>query len=186
MLFGMDDLFPKVLSGVLQQKDGLNLTKELYNLNRLYYDFKPNSVFYKPIPTDWMFAQELLIEKEILCINLVGFLLRDIGNLLLIIKNSNVQHIIFIGNAEMFYTRPHPIYEPYRCATEIIANSGISYTIIFPGWLTVTKEINYEIVTAGEHLLSSYVSVESMADIILRVIENPHVFSNQCIGITRA
>lgn len=73
--------------------------------------------------------------------------------------------------------------EPMRQAAELLQTSGLTYTILRFAWLNDRSAINYEISKKGEKFAGGSGSRQSMADVTLKIIANPLLYTNEVIGI---
>lgn len=108
-------------------------------------------------------------------------------------KRNNVKKIIFISSMGIYNEIParigaggnlnsNPVLKGYRKAADIIEESGLNYTVIRPGWFT-SGPVNYEITHKGEPFGGHDVSVASIADLVVKVSEDPNLYSEESIGI---
>lgn len=69
------------------------------------------------------------------------------------------------------------ILDPYRQSAEVVEASDLDYTIIRPAWLNDRDEIAYGTTAKGEPFANAdaYVSRKSVADLIVRLAQNPAV-----------
>lgn len=73
--------------------------------------------------------------------------------------------------------------ETYSSAAKIIENSGLDYTIIRPAWLSNKDIISYETTQKGELFKGTEVSRKSIADLVVKLIDNPDQEINHSIGV---
>ncbi|MBY6029723.1 SDR family oxidoreductase [Halomonas sp. DP8Y7-1] len=76
--------------------------------------------------------------------------------------------------------------KPFRRAADAIESSGLDYTILRPAWLTDEDEVDYELTDRDEPFKGTVVSRNSVADLIVKVIDSParHVAAN--LGVNKA
>lgn len=65
---------------------------------------------------------------------------------------------------------------------EILKESGLDYTTLRLPWLN-DREVKYEITHADEPYVGVSGSRKSIADVVLRIIENPDFLKNDSVGI---
>ncbi|AEJ23291.1 NAD(P)H-binding protein [Weissella koreensis] len=68
---------------------------------------------------------------------------------------------------------------------EILKTSGLDYTTLRLPWLN-DREINYEITHADETYLGVSGSRKSIADVVLKIIDNPEFLNHDSVGIADA
>ena len=83
------------------------------------------------------------------------------------------------GNLDNF-----PTLETYRKAADLIENSGLNYTIIRPGWF-INGPVDYDLTQKGEPFGGHDVSISSIADLVVNIIEKPAYCLNQSVGINK-
>lgn len=72
---------------------------------------------------------------------------------------------------------------PYRAAADLIERAtGVTYTIIRPGWFT-QGPVAYELTRKGEAVGSHQVSMASVADLVRRLVTEPEFGHNANFGI---
>ena len=74
------------------------------------------------------------------------------------------------------------ILRPYREAADLIEASNLDYTVIRPGWFT-QGPVNYQITHKGETFGGHDVSLESIADLVNKLVQEPTLYSRESIGI---
>lgn len=75
-----------------------------------------------------------------------------------------------------------PMLEDYRNAGDVVAASDLDYTIIRPGWYD-NGPVDYEVTREGEPFGGHDVSRKSIADLVMRLIADPELYSRENIGI---
>ena len=78
-----------------------------------------------------------------------------------------------------------PYLGPFREATEAIENSDLDYTIFRPAWLTNYDEIDYEVTQRDEPFKGTEVSRKSVADLAVKISQNPKRHSKENIGLNK-
>lgn len=74
---------------------------------------------------------------------------------------------------------------PNRNAADIIEKSGLNYTILRSGYLIHGDEEDYAIAKKGETPKGYVSTFESVEKIALKIIENPELYLNESISVTR-
>jgi nucleoside-diphosphate-sugar epimerase len=65
----------------------------------------------------------------------------------------------------------------------LLVNSGLGYTILRLPWLNSNKEINYTVTTRYQKFYGDYVSRQSVADLVLKIIDNPEYGLNDSLAL---
>lgn len=108
-------------------------------------------------------------------------------------ERVNVHRLIFITTMGIYQEIPawlgdspepyhNPILKSFRQAADRIEQSSLNYTIIRPGWYT-NGPINYEITQKGEPFGGHDVSRQSIADYVIRLINDPTLDNQASVGI---
>lgn len=71
-----------------------------------------------------------------------------------------------------------------RRADELLQESGLDYTTARYAWLNNSDNMNYKVTVRGEKFASMDGSRKSMADVILKIIADPKLYSKETIGIS--
>lgn len=71
-------------------------------------------------------------------------------------------------------------------ADKLLEESGLDYTTLRLPWLNDRNEVKYEITHKDEEYLGVSGSRKSMADVVVRIIEDPEFVKNDSIGIADA
>lgn len=75
---------------------------------------------------------------------------------------------------------------PYRKAADIVEESDLDSTVIRPSWYDNNSDLNYQITFKGETFVGRNVSRRSVADLSTRIINEPTLYVNESLGISRA
>ncbi|MEY8371458.1 SDR family oxidoreductase [Aerococcaceae bacterium 50-4] len=78
-----------------------------------------------------------------------------------------------------------PYLGPFREATEAIESSDLDYTIFRPAWLTNYDEIDYEITQRDEPFKGTEVSRKSVADLAVKISQDPTLHSKENVGLNK-
>lgn len=108
-------------------------------------------------------------------------------------KRNHVSRLIFITSMGIYNEIPssigasgnlehNPILRPYREAADTIEASDLNYTIIRPGWF-MRGPVGYKITHKGEPFGGQYVTISSIADLVLRLVKDDQLYSRDSVGI---
>ncbi|GAA3630817.1 SDR family oxidoreductase [Lactobacillus hamsteri] len=70
-----------------------------------------------------------------------------------------------------------------RNADKLLEESGIDYTTLRLPWLNDRNDLNYTITHKDEEYVGVSGSRKSMADVVVKIIENPDYLKNDSVGI---
>ena len=122
----------------------------------------------------------------------------DLGSYARSIVNScermGVKRLIFISSMGIYNEIPpsvgsgnlqsNPILRPYREAADVIEASNLDYTIIRPAWFD-NGNTEYEITLKGTPFKGNTVSRNAIADLVLKLVADPTLYSKNSVGINR-
>ena len=106
---------------------------------------------------------------------------------------NNVSRLVFITSMGIYNEIPalvgasgnlssNPVLQSYRDAANVIEASDLNYTIVRPGWFT-GGPVNYQITRKGEQFGGHDVSISSIADIVMKLVDNDALYSKDSIGV---
>jgi len=75
--------------------------------------------------------------------------------------------------------------DAHKEAARLIEASGLDYTILRLAWLTDYDEVDYETTKKGEPFRGTEVSRKSAADLTVRLITEPGLYSRESIGVDK-
>lgn len=106
---------------------------------------------------------------------------------------NHVSRLVFITSMGIYDEIPasvgasgnlssNPVLQTYRDAADVIEASDLNYTIVRPGWFT-GGPVNYEVTRKGEPFGGHDVSVSSIADIVMKLVDDDTLYSKDSIGV---
>ena len=108
---------------------------------------------------------------------------------------EGVKQLIFISSMGIYNEIPawgadgnlenNPVLKPYREAADVVEASDLDYTVIRPGWFDNRGDIDYQVTKKGEPFGGHDVSRTSIADLVMRILEDPARYARQSLGINR-
>lgn len=75
--------------------------------------------------------------------------------------------------------------ETYAAAAKVIEASDLDYTIIRPAWLSNKDLVSYELTEKGEAFKGTEVSRKSIADLIVKLIQEPTKHVRASLGVNQ-
>ncbi|WP_268912338.1 SDR family oxidoreductase [Lentilactobacillus sp. SPB1-3] len=75
--------------------------------------------------------------------------------------------------------------ETYAAAAKVIEGSDLDYTIIRPAWLSNKDIVSYEFTEKGEPFKGTEVSRKSIADVVVKLIQDPSKEVRHSIGVNQ-
>ena len=112
-------------------------------------------------------------------------------------QTAGVKRIVFIAAIGIYDEVPGafgqwnkqmigPILKRYQKAASLIEASGLVYTILRPTWYTNKDEVDYKITQKGQPVTGTEISRKSVADLVVKLIEDPKLHVNESLGIEKA
>lgn len=106
---------------------------------------------------------------------------------------NNVSRLVFITSMGIYNEIPasvgasgnlssNPVLQSYRDAANVIEDSDLNYTIVRPGWFA-GGPVNYQITRKGEQFGGHDVSISSIADIVMKLVDDDALYSKDSIGV---
>lgn len=117
-------------------------------------------------------------------------------NIIDAMQTNGVQRIISINDLGIYGEVPGKLeewnkhmvgkgLEIGRQSADLLENSSLYATILRLAWLSNNDEVNYEITHKNEPFKGTTVSRTSVADVILKMIENPSYLENASVGLDK-
>lgn len=75
--------------------------------------------------------------------------------------------------------------ETYAAAAKVIEASDLDYTIIRPAWLSNKDLVDYELTQKGEPFKGTEVSRKSIADLVVKLINDPQKHIRESLGVNQ-
>ncbi|WP_334330088.1 SDR family oxidoreductase [Companilactobacillus sp. HBUAS59699] len=117
-------------------------------------------------------------------------------SLLNAMKQAGKKRLIFISSLGAYHEVPGKFgewneqaiaaYLPgFRESAKLIEASNTDYTIIRPAWMSNKDEINYETTQKGETFKGTEVSRKSIADFVMKLLNDPTKHINESVGLNK-
>ncbi|KRL79249.1 NAD(P)H-binding protein [Secundilactobacillus paracollinoides] len=109
--------------------------------------------------------------------------------------DEEVQRVIWITGLGLYHEVPGefgrwveesvgtPVMDDTRDAAAAIENSALNYTILRADYMTDDAKIDYELTEKGTPFKGTLISRASIADLIMRIINQPELHSFSSLGI---
>ncbi|MDF7626717.1 SDR family oxidoreductase [Lactobacillaceae bacterium L1_55_11] len=134
--------------------------------------------------------------QDLVYVNLAGNVDVQLAAVVAAMEKTGVKRLIFIATLGIYDEVPgkfgqwnHQMIESslktYRKAADEVEASPLDYTIIRPAWLDNEDTVDYEITHKGEPFRGTSVSRKSVADLVVKIIDNPKLYSKESIGINQ-
>jgi uncharacterized protein YbjT (DUF2867 family) len=177
-------LAPYVIEA-LKAIDNVEITLFARNTNRLSKIAASGCKLIEGDAVHYNDVRNAVAGQDIVYMNLAGNLEAMTENIVKTMQETGVKRIIAISSIGIYETPLKPVLIPYRKLADIIEASRLEYTILRPDWFTNTNEVDYTITYKGEPEKGSAISRKSIAAFVARIIENPNLFKNENLGISK-
>ncbi|WP_125589238.1 NAD(P)H-binding protein [Companilactobacillus jidongensis] len=132
--------------------------------------------------------------QDVVFISVTGELPLITQNVVDAMHNNEVKRVILISsmgiynevNSDGDSDNVESVLIPYRKAADIVEESDLDSTVIRPSWYDNNTDLNYQITFKGETFVGRNVSRRSVADLSTRIINEPTLYVNESLGISRA
>ena len=132
--------------------------------------------------------------QDVVFIGVSGDLPEVAQNVVTSMDNNGVERVILISsmgiynevNSDSNSDNIPSVLVPYRQAADIVEQSDLDSTVIRPSWFDDFPDTNYQLTFKGEAFVGRNVSRTSVADLVTRVINEPTLYENESLGISRA
>ncbi|WEE35624.1 NAD(P)H-binding protein [Lactiplantibacillus paraplantarum] len=111
-------------------------------------------------------------------------------------KQAGVKRVLAANSIGIYNEEPNQKFadwnqdmlRPYipamRTSDELYQASGLDYTTLRFAWLNDHDEINYSVTNRGEKFAGGSGSRKSMADLVVKIVNNPDLYLDKTIGIS--
>jgi uncharacterized protein YbjT (DUF2867 family) len=126
--------------------------------------------------------------QDVVYANLAGDMKRQAVEIVAAMQASGVKRLVFISSmgilGEVPGERYRSVLDPYRDSAAVIEASGLDYTILRPGWFTHDEEVSYQLTRRGEPFKGHAVSLDSLSDLILKLVTMPGLHVRENLGVS--
>ncbi len=127
--------------------------------------------------------------QEIIFASLSGDLPKQARAIIAAMQVNKLRRLIFVSSMGIYNEVPgepyRSILDPYRDSAIEIEKSDLDYTILRPGWFTHERDVNYRVTQKGEAFIGHDVSLNSLADLILKLIKTSDLYSRCSLGVSQ-
>ena len=169
----------------LHKQGDVRLTLFLRNKKRLKLPENESCTVIEGDVMDYATLRSAVEGQDIVYVNLAGNLEAMGKNIIRAMKETGVKRVIAISSIGIYDMPLRSVLIPYGKLADVIENSGLDYTILRPDWFTDSKEVNYAITHKGEPEQGTAVSRKSIATFISTIVENPELYKNENLGISK-
>src|SRR3954471_13658264 len=128
--------------------------------------------------------------QDVVYANLAGDMAQQARTIIDAMHATQLKRLIFISSMGIYGEVPGERYRsvlnPYRDSAVEIEKTDLDYTILRPGRFTHDHGVDYQITQKGEPFRGHDVSLDSLSDLIARLITTPGLHVRCSIGVSRA
>lgn len=147
--------------------------------------------------SDKSLLTKVIADQDVVYANLNGQMERWAQNIVFSMQQNSVAQLIWITGSGLYHEVPDPFgswvenyvghasKEDTRRAARIIESSQLSYTIIRAAYMTDDAEIDYELTKKGETFKGTMISRSSIADFVIKIINDPNKYQRESFGISK-
>ncbi|WP_125588746.1 NAD(P)H-binding protein [Companilactobacillus jidongensis] len=197
LILGANGKIAKMVEKRLAGNEAYSLTLALRDANRLndLQSFKNIKIVEGDV-SNRKFLERVIPEQDIVYVNLNGDMERFARLIVEEMDLFNIKKLIWITGSGLYHETLDPFgswvenrvghlsKENTRRAARIIETSNLEYTIIRAAYMVNEDEINYELTRKGETFKGTIISRTSIADFVVKVINNPSKYMCESFGIS--
>ncbi|WP_295718493.1 NAD(P)H-binding protein [Mucilaginibacter sp.] len=185
LIIGATGSLARYVIETLQQLQNVKLTLFLRNKAGLSRHLVPGSTLIEGDAMKYMDVLTAVAGQDIVYVNLAGNLEAMAKNIVKAMLDSGVKRIVAISSIGIYQQPIRQILVPYRKLADVIEGSGLDYTILRPDWFTSADEVDYAITRKGEPEGGTAISRKSIAAFVASVVQNPDLYKNENLGISK-
>jgi uncharacterized protein YbjT (DUF2867 family) len=182
--------------GMLAHKDDVKLTLFLRHANKLQ-NASQNARVVQGDVLDRKQLGGVVAGQDIVYANLTGADIDEQAKAIVEAMGvAKVKRLIFVASLGIYDEVPGKFgawnhrqigayLPPFRRAADAIEASGLEYTILRPAWLTDKDEVDYETTERDEPFKGTEVSRNSVADLIVKLIDSPKRSVRSNLGVDK-
>jgi uncharacterized protein YbjT (DUF2867 family) len=128
--------------------------------------------------------------QDVVYANLAGAMEQQARAIVDAMHATGLKRLVFVSSMGIYGEVPGEKYgsvlDPYRDSAAVIEASDLDYTILRPGWFTRDEEIDYQITQKGQPFRGHDVSLNSVSDLIVKLVLSPTMDLRHSLGVGRA
>ena len=139
---------------------------------------------------DEKILMQVVKDKDLVFVALSGDLPTMARKITEAMKKVASERIVFVSSYGIYReiagrSEINPILIPYREAADIVEQSGLTYTILRPGWFDNSEDLSCNVTIKGETIYGHDISRKAIANFVISLIKNPTIYINESCGLTR-
>lgn len=184
LIIGATGSLAKYVIDTLQNLPDVHLTLFARNKSRVRND-TANATVVEGDVMDYGKLKSAVANQDIVYINLAGDLEAMAKNIVKAMQENKVKRVIAISSIGIYAPTLKSVLLPYRKLADVIEGSGLDYTLLRPEWFTDANEVDYALTKKGTPETGTAISRKSIAAFVATLIQNPELYKNENLGISK-
>ncbi|MCI3936172.1 NAD(P)H-binding protein [Chryseobacterium aahli] len=185
IVIGASGSLAKSVIEAVKPLESIKITLFLRNKNRISKELSNDCEIFEGDALNFDDIKKAVSGQDIVYVNLEGNLEWMTENIVKAMQELGVRRIIAISSIGIYETPLKPVLVPYRKLADIIEKSGLDYTILRPDWFTNIDEVDYTLTKKDQQETGSAISRKSIADFVSKLVNNPNLYVNENLGISK-
>ncbi|WP_125589432.1 NAD(P)H-binding protein [Companilactobacillus jidongensis] len=195
LILGANGQIAKLVRDRLLKETDNKLTLYLRNSNRLQIKDANRETIIEGDVNDTTKLMDVMRDQDIVYANLGGKFEPMVQSIITAMDNNNVKRLIYVTGLGLYHELPkkfeewneniigHEVMEDTRRAAKIIEDSDIDFTILRCAYMTNEDKVDYELTEKGEEYKGTIISRKSIADLIIKIMQDPDLHKYSSLGI---
>jgi len=185
IIIGASGSLAKYVIEALKKQADVQLSLFVRNKKRVELDSTDGCNIIEGDAMNYNSVKNAVAGQDIVYVNLAGNLEEMTKNVITAMQETGVKRIIAISSIGIYEMPLKSVLIPYRKLADVIESSGLDYTILRPDWFTNANEIDYVLTQKGEPEKGTAISRKSISAFVATIIENPSLYQNENLGISK-
>lgn len=198
LILGAHGKIARLVEQMIIDRTDLQITLLLRNARRLQqYEHLANVTIVEGDVSDRQLLDTVMENQEVVYANLNGDMEQLAHDVISSMTVNEVKQLIWITGSGLYHEVPDPFgswvenyvghesKENTRRAAKLIEASSLDYTIIRAAYMTNDDEIDYQLTKKGEMFKGTMISRKSIADLVVKIINDPSKYNRESYGISK-
>lgn len=197
LILGANGQIARIVRQRLLKETDAQLTLYLRQPKRLGQTDSSRETVINGDVNDYPTLAQAMAGQDLVYANLGGEFEPMAKNIVQAMTAAHVNRLIYVTGLGLYHEVPGefgrwveesigtPVMDDTRRAAKIIEDSSINYTIIRAAYMTNDDEIDYELTEKGTPFKGTTISRQSIADLIVKTIEDPTLHQYSSLGIDK-
>ncbi|WP_412990290.1 NAD(P)H-binding protein [Pediococcus siamensis] len=197
LILGANGRIAKLVRRRILAETDYHITSFLRNSRRLVTRMPERETVMTGDALNYADLLDAMQNQDIVYANLSGNVAKMATLILAAMKQTHLKRLIWITGSGLYHETPDPFgtwvenvvghenKENTRKAAKLIENSAVEYTIIRAAFMIDSDEIDYELTQKGQPFKGTMISRESIADLIIKIMNTPSKYKFESLGIAK-